>query len=267
MYGGGMSEETLSAFAKIAEYVCSGKVTKLDLSGLRGLTGLTNTLSSSVGACHYNCSFFDSNLKCNLKTFIGSPDIVALVGAFYRCSQLTSVSGLENVKILERDVFNFCWELTTPPNMPKVTSFGTNFSSSGIQTFCYKNVTTLDFGELHYPYLEIINCPSANSLSGIWRMPKLCELHLTSETFETIASQSEIDWVFADFKSVGQQLPVLYLNENQKFNIGDEASGYQWNPKNAKGETPAGYSYPWKLKDFPAVYCGAEKVLPKDSTE
>lgn len=244
----GMSEETVSALARIAEYVRSGKVTKLDLSGLKGIKGLSRADEYSVDK---DCSFEGSKLV----TFIGSPDIVALNRTFYGCDQLTSVSGLENVTTVRSGTFMCCSKLASVPDMPLVTSLIDVFAESGITELRHKNVKELWFGG-NYPELKVIDCPSANVLKGILRMPKLEELRLTSEYFDRVDNSIFDGWYYSDKQKV-----TIYLNANQ--DVGDETSGYTWLPwKNGDGEPCDDYDYenPIRLDGFKAIYCGDDKI-------
>lgn len=246
----GMSEETVSALARIAEYVRSGKVKKLDLSGLKGIKGLS--YADEYRGVDKDFSFEGSKLE----TFIGSPDIVALNRTFFRCDQLTAVSGLENVTIVGSGTFMFCSKLASVPDMPLVTSFQDIFAESGITELRHKNVKELSFYG-NYPELRVIDCPSANNLSGIWRMPKLEELRLTSEYFERVENSIFDGWYYSDKQKIS-----IYLNANR--HVSDETSDYEWCPvKNGDGEPSDGYDYenPIKLWNFKAVYCGDEKIL------
>ena len=242
----GMSGTTLDAFARIAEYVRSGKVKKLDISGLKGIKGLSSASITSLGTCKKDCSFYGSKLE----TFIGSSEIVALYRTFRSCDQLTSVSGLENVTTVEGEAFAWCRKLESLPDMPLVTSFKDVFTGSGITELRHKNVKELSF-TFNCPELRVIDCPSANNLSGEWKMPKLTELHLESEYFERFDS--------GVFNNLDKSKISLYLNANQKGNVVDEASGRYWHPKkNSAGDTPDGYNSPIKLNDFAIVYFGGK---------
>ena len=242
----GMSETTLDAFARIAEYVRSGKVKKLDISGLKGIKGLSFASMTSLGTCKKDCSFYGSKLE----TFIGSPEIVALYRTFRSCDQLTSVSGLENVTTVEGEAFAWCRKLESLPDMPLVTSFKDVFTGSGITELRHKNVKELSF-TFNCPELRVIDCPSANNLSGEWKMPELTELHLESEYFERFDS--------GVFNNLDKSKISLYLNANQEGNVVDEASGRYWHPKkNSAGDTPDGYNSPIKLNDFAIVYFGGK---------
>lgn len=247
----GMSEETVSALARIAEDVRSGKVTKLDLSGLKGIKGLSRADDSGWETCDKDCSFKGSKLE----TFIGSPDIVALNGTFWGCDQLTSVSGLENVTTVRSGTFYGCSKLASVPDMPLVTSLIDVFAESGITELRHKNVKELWFGG-NYPELKVIDCPSANVLKGIWRMPKLEELRLTSEYFDMVDNSIFDEWYYSDKQKV-----TIYLNANR--HVGDETSYYDWWPaKNGDGEPCDDYDYenPIKLDGFKAIYCGDDKI-------
>ena len=242
----GMSEATLDAFARIAEYVRSGKVKKLDISGLKGIKGLSSASMTSLGTCKKNCSFYGSKLE----TFIGSPEIVALYWTFRSCDQLTSVSGLENVTTVEGEAFAWCPKLESLPDMPLVTSFKDVFTGSGITELRHKNVKELSF-TFNCPELRVIDCPSANNLSGEWKMPELKELHLESEYFEKFDS--------GVFNNLDKSKISLYLNANQKGNVVEETAGRYWNPKkNSAGDAPDGYNSPIKLNDFAIVYYGGK---------
>ncbi len=244
----GMSEETVSALARISEYVRSGKVTKLDLSGLKGIKGLSCADEYSVDK---DCSFESSKLE----TFIGSPDIVVLNRTFYGCDQLTSVSGLENVTTVRSGTFMCCSKLASVPDMPLVTSLIDVFAESGITELRHKNVKELWFGG-NYPELKVIDCPSANVLKGIWRMPKLEELRLTSEYFDRVDNSIFDEWYYSDKQKV-----TIYLNANR--HVGDETSYYDWWPvKNGDGDPCDDYDYenPIKLDGFKAIYCGDDKI-------
>ncbi len=241
----GMSEATLDAFARIAEYVRSGKVKKLDISGLKGIKGLSSaSIGTSLGTCKKDCSFDGSKLE----TFIGSPEIVALYRTFRSCDHLTSVSGLENVTTVEGEAFAYCPKLESLPDMPLVTSFKDVFTSSGITELRHKNVKELSF-TFNCPELRVIDCPSANNLSGEWKMPKLEKLYLESEYFERFES--------GVFNNLDKSKISLYLNANQEGNV-DEASGLWYPKKNSAGDTPDGYNSPIKLKDFAIVYYGGK---------
>ena len=240
----GMSGTTLAAFARIAEYVRSGKVKKLDISGLKGIKGLSSASITSLGTCKKDCSFYGSKLE----TFIGSPEIVALYRTFRSCDQLTSVSGLENVTTVEGEAFAWCRKLESLPDMPLVTSFKDVFTGSGITELRHKNVKELSF-TFNCPELRVIDCPSANNLSGEWKMPKLEKLYLESEYFERFES--------GVFNNLDKSKIGLYLNANQEGNV-DEASQL-WHPKkNSAGDTPDGYNSPIKLNDFAIVYFGGK---------
>lgn len=240
----GMSEATLDAFARIAEYVRSGKVKKLDISGLKGIKGLSSASMTSLGTCKKNCSFYGSKLE----TFIGSPEIVALYWTFRSCDQLTSVSRLENVTTVEGEAFAWCPKLESLPDMPLVMSFKDVFTGSGITELRHKNVKELSF-TWNCPVLRVIDCPSANNLSGEWKMPKLEKLYLESEYFERFES--------GVFNNLDKSKIGLYLNANQEGNV-DEASEL-WHPKkNSAGDTPDGYNSPIKLNDFAIVYFGGK---------
>ena len=242
----GMSATTLDAFARIAEYVRSGKVKKLDISGLKGIKGLSSASITSLGTCKKDCSFYGSKLE----TFIGSSEIVALYRTFRSCDQLTSVSGLENVTTVEGEAFAWCRKLESLPDMPLVTSFKDVFTDSGITELRHKNVKELSF-TWNCPELRVIDCPSANNLTGEWKMPELKELHLEAEYFERFES--------GVFNNLDKSKIGLYLNANQKGNVVDEASGRYWHPKkNSSGDTPDGYNSPIKLKDFAIVYYGGK---------
>ena len=247
----GMSEATVSALASIAEYVRSGKVTKLDLGGLKGIKGLSCADDSGWETCDKDCSFEGSKLE----TFIGSPDIVALNRTFWGCDQLTSVAGLENVTTVGSGTFYGCSKLASVPEMPLVTSLIGVFAESGITELRHKNVKELWFGE-NYPELKVIDCPSANVLRGIWRMPKLEELRLTSEYFDRVDNSIFDGWHFSD-----KQRVTIYLSANQ--DVGDETTSYAWWPvKNDAGDSCDGYDSenPIKLDGFKAVHCGDVQV-------
>ena len=243
----GMSEATLDAFARIAEYVRSGKVKKLDISGLKGIKGLSSaSIGTSLGTCKKDCSFDGSKLE----TFIGSPEIVALYRTFRSCDHLTSVSGLENVTTVEGEAFAYCPKLESLPDMPLVTSFKDVFTSSGITELRHKNVKELSF-TFNCPELRVIDCPSANNLSGEWKMPKLEKLYLESEYFERFES--------GVFNNLDKSKIGLYLNANQEGNVVGETSERYWHPKkNSVGDTPDGYNSPIKLNDFAIVYYGGQ---------
>lgn len=242
----GMSGTTLAAFARIAEYVRSGKVKKLDISGLKGIKGLSSASITSLGTCKKDCSFYGSKLE----TFIGSPDIVALYRTFRSCDQLTSVSGLESVTTVEGEAFAGCRKLESLPDMPLVTSFKDVFTSSGITELRHKNVKELSF-TWNCPELRVIDCPSANNLSGEWKMPKLEKLRLESEYFEKFDS--------GVFNNLDKSKIGLYLNANQEGNVVEAASVHYWHPKkNSAGDSPDGYNSPIKLSDFAIVYFGGK---------
>ena len=151
---------------------------------------------------------------------------------------------------VEGEAFAYCPKLESLPDMPLVTSFKDVFTSSGITELRHKNVKELSF-TFNCPELRVIDCPSANNLSGEWKMPKLEKLYLESEYFERFES--------GVFNNLDKSKIGLYLNANQEGNVVGETSERYWHPKkNSVGDTPDGYNSPIKLNDFAIVYYGGQ---------
>lgn len=258
----GMSEETLEAFGKIAEYVRNknNNVIELDLSGLKGLTAI-GEIKDKNGNVAWDLSFYRSSLV----TFIGSPDITIIDGSAGDCfghnDKLVSVSGLENVTSA-RGAFGYCSSLSEVPSMPKVTNLRDTFNGTAIKELCHGNVEILSVRDCKD--LTVIDCPKVNCLIGkaflsdISLMNNLKELHLTSASFEYVHVQA--------FYGVPINQVTLYLNDNQKDNI-DKDNEYAWTPKKSGGTSAVDGTLPTgtpsssvSLKDFKAIYCGETQI-------
>ena len=213
----GMSEETLEAFEKIAEYVRTkaNNVKEVDLSGLKGLTAI-GKIQKKNGSESYDLSFYAGYLE----TFIGSPDITVIDYCFGNNNNLVSVSGLENVTGA-RGAFQGCRKLSVVPNMPKATDLRYTFSDTAIKELRHDNAERLAISDC--ASLEVIDCPKVNWLIGgafkgyIRALDNLKELHLTAESFELVNAN-----VFQGGIPIGKV--ALYLNENQVDNIKHIAS-------------------------------------------
>ena len=258
----GMSVETLEAFEKIAAYVRdknNNKVTVLDLSGVKGLTAI-GEIPKKNGDVPYDLSFENSGLV----TFIGSQDIVAFGSAgsaFWGNLNLVSVSGLENV-IDAGYAFPNCSSLSEVPNMPNATNFTNAFSGTAIKELCHKNVEKLTISGCNE--LTKIDCPKVNFLIAkafSSPLPKLTELHLTSDFFEEVHVEA--------FDGVVKANCSLWLNANQKGNIDNL---FAWTPKKSDGTTSAvdnsGGGNQDKtsisLEGFKAIYCGDKQIKPSN---
>lgn len=251
----GMSEETLEAFEKIAEYVRTkaNNVKEVDLSGLKGLTAI-GKIQKKNGSESYDLSFYAGYLE----TFIGSPDITVIDSCFGNNNNLVSVSGLENVTGA-RGAFQGCRKLSVVPNMPKATNLRYTFSDTAIKELRHDNAEILAISDC--ASLEVIDCPKVNWLIGgafkgnIRALDNLKELHLTAESFELVNAN-----VFQGGIPIGKV--ALYLNENQVDNIKHIASNdyYEWRPKKADGNTSAvqadGTTDYILLNSFEHIYCG-----------
>ena len=251
----GMSEETLEAFEKIAEYVRTkaNNVKEVDLSGLKGLTAI-GKIQKKNGSESYDLSFYAGYLE----TFIGSPDITVIDYCFGNNNNLVSVSGLENVTGA-RGAFQGCRKLSVVPNMPKATNLRYTFSDTAIKELRHDNAEILAISDC--ASLEVIDCPKVNWLIGgafkgyIRALDNLKELHLTAESFELVNAN-----VFQGGIPIGRV--ALYLNENQVDNIKHIASNdyYEWRPKKADGTTSAvqadGTIDYILLNSFKHIYCG-----------
>lgn len=251
----GMSEETLEAFEKIAEYVRTkaNNVKEVDLSGLKGLTAI-GKIQKKNGSESYDLSFYAGYLE----TFIGSPDITVIDSCFRNNNNLVSVSGLENVTVAW-GAFQGCRKLSVVPNMPKATNLRYTFSDTAIKELRHDNAEILAISDC--ASLEVIDCPKVNWLIGgafkgnIRALDNLKELHLTAESFELVNAN-----VFQGGIPIGKV--ALYLNENQVDNIKHIASNdyYEWRPKKADGNTSAvqadGTTDYILLNSFEHIYCG-----------
>lgn len=256
----GMSEETLEAFEKIAEYVRTNKdnVKELDLSGVKGLTAI-GKIPKENGSVPYYLNFEN----CRLVTFIGSPDIVAfgLEGScFWNNWNLVSVSGLENVTYAD-DAFQNCSGLSEVPNMPNATSFRYTFDGTAIKELRHDNVEKLAVSNCNE--LTVIDCPKVNFLIArafSSPLPKLTELHLTSDFFEKVHVEA--------FDGVVKANCSLWLNANQVNNIVNTGNVIAWTPKKSDGSTSAvdnsGGGNQDKtfisLEGFKAIYCGETPI-------
>ena len=255
----GMSEETLEAFEKIAEYVRTkaNNVKEVDLSGLKGLTAI-GKIQKKNGSESYDLSFYAGYLE----TFIGSPDITVIDSCFGNNNNLVSVSGLENVTGA-RGAFQGCRKLSVVPNMPKATNLRYTFSDTAIKELRHDNAEILAISDC--ASLEVIDCPKVNWLIGgafkgnIRALDNLKELHLTAESFELVNAN-----VFQGGIPIGRV--ALYLNENQVDNIKHIASNdyYEWRPKKADGNTSAvqadGTTDYILLNSFEHIYCGNTRI-------
>lgn len=255
----GMSEETLEAFEKIAEYVRTkaNNVKEVDLSGLKGLTAIRE-IQKKNGSESYDLSFYAGYLE----TFIGSPDITVIDYCFGNNNNLVSVSGLENVTGA-RGAFQGCRKLSVVPNMPKATNLRYTFSDTAIKELRHDNAEILAISDC--ASLEVIDCPKVNWLIGgafkgnIRALDNLKELHLTAESFELVNAN-----VFQGGIPIGKV--ALYLNENQVDNIKHIASNdyYEWRPKKADGNTSAvqadGTTDYILLNSFEHIYCGNTRI-------
>lgn len=255
----GMSEETLEAFEKIAEYVRTkaNNVKEVDLSGLKGLTAI-GKIQKKNGSESYDLSFYAGYLE----TFIGSPDITVIDSCFGNNNNLVSVSGLENVTGA-RGAFQGCRKLSVVPNMPKATNLRYTFSDTAIKELRHDNAEILAISDC--ASLEVIDCPKVNWLIGgafkgnIRALDNLKELHLTAESFELVNAN-----VFQGGIPIGKV--ALYLNENQVDNIKHIASNdyYEWRPKKADGNTSAvqadGTTDYILLNSFEHIYCGNTRI-------
>ena len=255
----GMSEETLEAFEKIAEYVRTkaNNVKEVDLSGLKGLTAI-GEIQKKNGSESYDLSFYAGYLE----TFIGSPDITVIDYCFENNNNLVSVSGLENVTGA-RGAFQGCRKLSVVPNMPKATNLRYTFSDTAIKELRHDNAEILAISDC--ASLEVIDCPKVNWLIGgafkgnIRALDNLKELHLTAESFELVNAN-----VFQGGIPIGKV--ALYLNENQVDNIKYIASNdyYEWRPKKADGNTSAvqadGTTDYILLNSFEHIYCGNTRI-------
>lgn len=255
----GMSEETLEAFEKIAEYVRTkaNNVKEVDLSGLKGLTAI-GEIQKKNGSESYDLSFYAGYLE----TFIGSPDITVIDYCFGNNNNLVSVSGLENVTGA-RGAFQGCRKLSVVPNMPKATNLRYTFSDTAIKELRHDNAEILAISDC--ASLEVIDCPKVNWLIGgafkgnIRALDNLKELHLTAESFELVNAN-----VFQGGIPIGKV--ALYLNENQVDNIKHIASNdyYEWRPKKADGNTSAvqadGTTDYILLNSFEHIYCGNTRI-------
>lgn len=255
----GMSEETLEAFEKIAEYVRTkaNNVKEVDLSGLKGLTAI-GKIQKKNGSESYDLSFYAGYLE----TFIGSPDITVIDSCFGNNNNLVSVSGLENVTVA-RGAFQGCRKLSVVPNMPKATNLRYTFSDTAIKELRHDNAEILAISDC--ASLEVIDCPKVNWLIGgafkgnIRALDNLKELHLTAESFELVNAN-----VFQGGIPIGKV--ALYLNENQVDNIKHIASNdyYEWRPKKADGNTSAvqadGTTDYILLNSFEHIYCGNTRI-------
>ena len=255
----GMSEETLEAFEKIAEYVRTkaNNVKEVDLSGLKGLTAI-GEIQKKNGSESYDLSFYAGYLE----TFIGSPDITVIDYCFGNNNNLVSVSGLENVTGA-RGAFQGCRKLSVVPNMPKATDLRYTFSDTAIKELRHDNAERLAISDC--ASLEVIDCPKVNWLIGgafkgyIRALDNLKELHLTAESFELVNAN-----VFQGGIPIGKV--ALYLNENQVDNIKYIASNdyYEWRPKKADGNTSAvqadGTTDYILLNSFEHIYCGNTRI-------
>lgn len=255
----GMSEETLEAFEKIAEYVRTkaNNVKEVDLSGLKGLTAI-GEIQKKNGSESYDLSFYAGYLE----TFIGSPDITVIDYCFGNNNNLVSVSGLENVTGA-RGAFQGCRKLSVVPNMPKATNLRYTFSDTAIKELRHDNAEILAISDC--ASLEVIDCPKVNWLIGgafkgnIRALDNLKELHLTAESFELVNAN-----VFQGGIPIGKV--ALYLNENQVDNIKYIASNdyYEWRPKKADGNTSAVQAYGTTdyilLNSFEHIYCGNTRI-------
>lgn len=255
----GMSEETLEAFEKIAEYVRTkaNNVKEVDLSGLKGLTAI-GKIQKKNGSESYDLSFYAGYLE----TFIGSPDITVIDSCFGNNNNLVSVSGLENVTGAW-GAFQGCRKLSVVPNMPKATDLRYTFSDTAIKELRHDNAKRLAISDC--ASLEVIDCPKVNWLIGgafkgnIRALDNLKELHLTAESFELVNAN-----VFRGGIPIGKV--ALYLNENQVDNIKHIASNdyYEWRPKKADGNTSAvqadGTTDYILLNSFEHIYCGNTRI-------
>lgn len=255
----GMSEETLEAFEKIAEYVRTkaNNVKEVDLSGLKGLTAI-GKIQKKNGSESYDLSFYAGYLE----TFIGSPDITVIDYCFGNNNNLVSVSGLENVTGA-RGAFQGCRKLSVVPNMPKATDLRYTFSDTAIKELRHDNAKRLAISDC--ASLEVIDCPKVNWLIGgafkgyIRALDNLKELHLTAESFELVNAN-----VFQGGIPIGKV--ALYLNANQVDNIKHIASNdyYEWRPKKADGNTSAvqadGTTDYILLNSFEHIYCGNTRI-------
>lgn len=255
----GMSEETLEAFEKIAEYARTkaNNVKEVDLGGLKGLTAL-GKIPKKNGSEFYDLSFYAGYLE----TFIGSPDITVIDSCFGNNNNLVSVSGLENVTGA-RGAFQGCRKLSVVPNMPKATDLRYTFSDTAIKELRHDNAERLAISDC--ASLEVIDCPKVNWLIGgafkgnIRALDNLKELHLTAESFELVNAN-----VFRGGIPIGKV--ALYLNENQVDNIKHIASNdyYEWRPKKADGNTSAvqadGTTDYILLNSFEHIYCGNTRI-------
>lgn len=255
----GMSEETLEAFEKIAEYVRTkaNNVKEVDLSGLKGLTAI-GKIQKKNGSESYDLSFYAGYLE----TFIGSPDITVIDYCFGNNNNLVSVSGLENVTGA-RGAFQGCRKLSVVPNMPKATNLRYTFSDTAIKELRHDNAEILAISDC--ASLEVIDCPKVNWLIGgafkgnIRALDNLKELHLTAESFELVNAN-----VFQGGIPIGKV--ALYLNENQVDNIKHITSNdyYEWRPKKADGNTSAvqadGTTDYILLNSFEHIYCGNKQI-------
>lgn len=255
----GMSEETLEAFEKIAEYVRTkaNNVKEVDLSGLKGLTAI-GEIQKKNGSESYDLSFYAGYLE----TFIGSPDITVIDYCFGNNNNLVSVSGLENVTGA-RGAFQGCRKLSVVPNMPKATDLRYTFSDTAIKELRHDNAERLAISDC--ASLEVIDCPKVNWLIGgafkgyIRALDNLKELHLTAESFELVNAN-----VFQGGIPIGKV--ALYLNANQVDNIKHIASNdyYEWRPKKADGNTSAvqadGTTDYILLNSFEHIYCGNTRI-------
>ena len=255
----GMSEETLEAFEKIAEYVRTkaNNVKEVDLSGLKGLTAI-GEIQKKNGSESYDLSFYAGYLE----TFIGSPDITVIDYCFGNNNNLVSVSGLENVTGA-RGAFQGCRKLSVVPNMPKATNLRYTFSDTAIKELRHDNAERLAISDC--ASLEVIDCPKVNWLIGgafkgyIRALDNLKELHLTAESFELVNAN-----VFQGGIPIGKV--ALYLNANQVDNVEHIESNdyYEWRPKKADGNTSAvqadGTTDYILLNSFEHIYCGNTRI-------
>ena len=267
----GMSKETIEAFAKIAAYVRDNDVTCLDLSGLKGVTSLTEVRPGNIAGAEevYNLRFSsvvredngtgsvtESGEGSKLETFIGSEDVVNITSAFEKCAALTSVSGLDNVTDADFAFAN-CSKLTETPAMPNVLSLKYTFFKTLITRLEYDSVK--EIAVTNCSELTIIKCPSVVKLeqNAFYSLPKLTELHLTSKFFESVHSLAFNAPINAP---INGKNTLLYLDASQKNII--NTTDNTWTPMKSDGKSSAvegGTSV--YIDNFKAVYCGTDKVL------